>query len=121
MHNYCIVPKNQEYFWDFINKTGLTSEERIILQQCKIKHVEVNPKTSSWEIVLRTQNKLALPLLDKVSKQLIAQCGIKNVFFNQIIFKYKRFLLILRHYEFNIRDIADKSLGFWVMVFFLEI
>lgn len=92
MHNYCIVPKNQEYFWDFINKTGLTLEERTILQQCKIKHVEVNPKTSSWEIVLRTQSKLSLPLLDKVSKQLIAQCGIKNVFFNQIIIDLESYL-----------------------------
>lgn len=107
MHDYCIVPKNQEYFWDFINNSTLTMEERKLLHSCKIKHVEINTKNSSWEIVLTTKAHLPFPLLNKVSKQLMHTCKIHSVFFNQTVIDLEMYL------EYNwsklVAEVANKN------------
>lgn len=66
--------------------------EKNFLKYCKIKHVEIDPKTKSWEIILSTKTRLSNALLEMISKQLIAKCGIRKVFIEQDVANLESYL-----------------------------
>lgn len=92
MHTYCIVPKNHHDFWTLMNNMPFNDTEKSFLQYCKIKHVEIDPKTRSWEIILSTKTRLSNTLLEMISKQLIAKCGIRRVFIEQDVVDLESYL-----------------------------
>lgn len=92
MHTYCIVPKNHHDFWTLMNNMPFNDTEKNFLKYCKIKHVEIDPKTKSWEIILSTKTRLSNALLEMISKQLIAKCGIRKVFIEQDVANLESYL-----------------------------
>lgn len=92
MRTYCIVPRNCSDFWNLIHRMPMQDSEKKILQECKIKHVEIDPKRSSWEIVLQTGTRLAKPLLDGLSAYISAKCGVRRVLFYQDVTDLESYL-----------------------------
>ena len=83
MQRYCIVPKKTNKFWLLVKGMELTQEERALFQRCFISHVEVSPDTSTWEIVLTTQELIDEALLATAALYIEQQCGLREVIFYQ--------------------------------------
>ena len=85
MHDFCIIPDKCENFWSFINTMPLTTEEKLILNNCVIKKVIIDVKKNYWHIHLNTQNEVNKQLLNRVGLQLCENCGVAKVEFKQNI------------------------------------
>ena len=83
MRKYCVVPQKTNKFWLLVKGMELTKEERVLFQRCFIRHVEVSPDTSTWEIVLATQELIDEALLAAAAVYIEQKCGLREVIFYQ--------------------------------------
>lgn len=92
MRTYCIVPRNCSDFWSLIHQMPMKESDRKFLKECNIKHVEIDPKKSSWEIVLQTNNRLPKALMEALSNHISKRCGIRRVLFYQVVTDLENYL-----------------------------
>ncbi|RGS74504.1 PolC-type DNA polymerase III [Mitsuokella sp. AF21-1AC] len=83
MQKYRIVPSQDNMFWQLIQGMRLTDEQKELLKACTIRHVEVSPHTSTWEIALTSQLLIADDLLQEAARQIEKKCQLKKVIFYQ--------------------------------------
>ena len=83
MQKYCIIPRQGNDFWQLVRGLPLSEQDKKILQECKIKHVEISLKQNSWEILLQTRSRLAHSLLETAGEYIAAKCKIRQVVFYQ--------------------------------------
>lgn len=83
MQKYRIVPSQDNMFWQLIQGMRLTDEQKELLKACTIRHVEVSPHTSTWEIALTSQLLIPDDLLQEAARQIEKKCQLKKVIFYQ--------------------------------------
>ncbi len=113
MKRYCIVPKNQQSFWSTLDQREIPFEQRRILQEAKIKHVEVIPDESAWEIVVHTRERLPQDLLSNLAAQLCSKCRLERVYFQQSVVSLDLYL----HAKWN--ELAAKVAGDHPLLFYM--
>ncbi|WP_425438910.1 PolC-type DNA polymerase III [Propionispira arboris] len=92
MQKYCIIPKDGNDFWRLVHTMSTNDQEKKLLQECKIKHVEINLKNNSWEILLQTRNRLPNTLIDRTSVHIAEKCQINQVFFYQDVIDLEAYI-----------------------------
>ncbi|WP_346354289.1 PolC-type DNA polymerase III [Azotosporobacter soli] len=83
MHNYCIIPNNQEGFRQLAAQLSVGAAERSQLETLDVVRVEVNTEKNSWRMILRGMELLPENLLDKIRRKICENCGLTTVHFVQ--------------------------------------
>ena len=74
MQKYRIVPSQDNMFWQLVQGMRLTDGQKELLKACTIRHVEVSPHTSTWEIALNSQLLIPDALLQEAARQIEKKC-----------------------------------------------
>ena len=85
MQKYRIVPQQENMFWQLVQGMTLSDEEKILLKDAVIRHVEVSVKESLWEIALTSQTLIPDSLLQRAAEQIKGKCNLQRVIFYQDI------------------------------------
>lgn len=83
MQKYRIVPQSENMLWELVQGMALESDERRLLREAKIHHVEVDIKNKIWEIVIISQVLIPTSLLDAAAAQIAKKCSLAQVLFYQ--------------------------------------
>ncbi|MBR2215678.1 MAG: PolC-type DNA polymerase III [Selenomonadaceae bacterium] len=83
MRKYRIVPQKENMFWQLVQGMDLAGEERRLLKNAAITHVEVTPKTNRWEVLLQTQELIGEELLTRAAGHIRTKCALSEVLFYQ--------------------------------------
>ena len=83
MQKYRIVPSQDNMFWQLVQGMRLTDGQKELLKACTIRHVEVSPHTSTWEIALTSQLLIPDALLQEAARQIEKKCQLAKVIFYQ--------------------------------------
>ncbi|MBQ1613491.1 MAG: PHP domain-containing protein, partial [Selenomonas sp.] len=83
MQKYRIVPQQDNMFWQLVQGMTLDDEEKTLLKNAVIRHVEVSVKNSAWEIALTSQTLIPDALLKAAAAQICSKCNLQDVIFYQ--------------------------------------
>ena len=83
MQKYRIVPQQENMFWQLVQGMTLDDEEKTLLKNAVIRHVEVSVKNSAWEIAFTSQTLIPDALLQAAAKQICGKCNLQEVIFYQ--------------------------------------
>ena len=90
MGKYCIVPQKSNMFRNLVEGMSLKEREQSLLDSCQIKHVEISPSLSRWEILLQAPELVSGELLSDVSSHICRSHGLKEVLFYQDIIQLEQ-------------------------------
>ncbi len=107
MHNYCIIPNNQEGFRQLAAQLSVGAAERSQLETLDVVRVEVNTEKNSWRMILRGTELLPENLLDKIRRKICENCGLTTVHFVQQATDPQ--VLITAEWERLIDEVAGKA------------
>lgn len=82
---YCIIPKNGSVFCGLVHDMVLTDDEKSGLEECQIKHVEISPKSNSWEMLIQTRVLVEQDLIGRVSEHICHKCHVRDVSIYQYV------------------------------------
>lgn len=85
MQKYRIVPQQENMFWHLVQGMTLDDEEKTLLKNAVIRHVEVSVKAGIWEIALTSQTLIPDSLLQRAAEQIKGKCSLQKVIFYQDI------------------------------------
>ena len=85
MQKYRIVPQQENMFWQLVQGMTLDDEDKTLLKNAVIRHVEVSVKESLWEIALTSQTLIPDSLLQRAAEQIKGKCNLQRVIFYQDI------------------------------------
>ena len=85
MQKYRIVPQQENMFWQLVQGMTLDDEEKTLLKNAVIRHVEVSVKAGIWEIALTSQTLIPDSLLQRAAEQIKGKCSLQRVIFYQDI------------------------------------
>ncbi|WP_026766733.1 PolC-type DNA polymerase III [Selenomonas ruminantium] len=85
MQKYRIVPQQENMFWQLVQGMTLDEEDKTLLKNAVIRHVEVSVKESLWEIALTSQTLIPDVLLQRAAEQIKGKCNLQQVIFYQDI------------------------------------
>lgn len=88
MRKYRIVPQSGDKFRHLIDSLPLADEFMILLKASTIKHVEIDLKQNTWEILLNTYQYLPEDMLGQAADYIAANCGVSKVIFYQDIIDF---------------------------------
>ena len=83
MQKYRIVPQQENMFWQLVQGMTLSDEDKTLLKNAVIRHVEVSVKNSAWEIALTSQTLIPDALLQAAARQICGKCNLQEVIFYQ--------------------------------------
>lgn len=72
-------------FWQLVQGMTLQDEDKVLLKNAVIRHVEVSVKESLWEIALTSQTLIPDALLQRAAEQIKGKCNLQQVIFYQDI------------------------------------
>ena len=103
---YYILPQNGgARFRQILNFMPGTKDERRILQEAAIKHVEIDLNNNSWEILLQTYDGIPQELLQKASAYIADRCNIPTVIFYQDVIDLPQ--EVTRHWPTIVQNAAN--------------
>ena len=103
---YYILPQNGgARFRQILNFMPGTKDERRILQEAAIKHVEIDVNNNSWEILLQTYDGIPQELLQKASDYISERCNIPTVIFYQDVIDLPQ--EVTRHWQTIVQNAAN--------------
>ena len=79
MGKYRIVPEREDTLLKLLRGLQLNFTERRLLKAATICHVEVDTATNSWEVLIRTQEKLSDDFLQRSAAQIKENCRLSEV------------------------------------------
>ncbi len=83
MQKYRIVPRQDNLLWELVQGMKLEPEEKDLLKNGLIQHVEVSSCTNSWEIALVSQLLIPERLLSRAAEHIAQKCQLQEVVFYQ--------------------------------------
>ena len=105
---FYILPQNGgEKFRQILKAIPATPQEKQILQEASIKHVEIDLNNNSWEILMQTYNGIPDELLTKAASYISHRCNIPNVIFYQDIIDLPQ--EVTRHWQTIIQNAAGTN------------
>ena len=78
MQKYRIVPQQENMFWQLVQGMTLDDEEKTLLKNAVIRHVEVSVKAGIWEIALTSQTLIPDSLLQRAAEQIKGKCSLQK-------------------------------------------
>jgi DNA polymerase-3 subunit alpha (Gram-positive type) len=78
-NNYCIIPESQHDFQLFTAEMTLTPSDRILLAQCIITKVTVDPNRNTWQLSVNTPQTLPKTLQTSLCRHLAKNCQLASV------------------------------------------
>ena len=74
-----IVPQRQNFLWELLNDVAWDALSCTTLRSAVVRHVEVSPRTNTWEILLLTQTALARETLQQAEHCIAQKAKVKRV------------------------------------------
>lgn len=88
MRKYRIIPQSGDKFRQILNALPLADDFMTLMKASTIKHVEIDLKENTWEILLNTYQFLPEDMLAQAAQYIASKCGVNEVIFYQDIIDF---------------------------------